>query len=117
MIGWDAASSLPCCGSSIAMFTVPLLVSPGVATAPPLAAAPLGAALEPLLLHAANARTLTAASAPILCSFIQYLLQITGRIHLACRPATRIGAGPSGARSPVALAAALGGPRMPGTGA
>ena len=65
------------------MLTVPLLVSPGVATAPPLAAAPLGAALEPLLLHAANTRTLTAASAPILCSFIQYLLQITGRIHLA----------------------------------
>ena len=94
--------------------TVPLLVSPGVATAPPLAAAPLGAALEPLLLHAANARTLTAASAPILCSFIQYLLQITGRNHLAVDP--RRGSEPDPRRpEPGGAGRPLGGPRMPGT--
>src|SRR6478752_7575025 len=114
--GWVAANSLPCCGSSMAMFTVPLLVSPAVATAPPLAAAPLGAALEPLLLHAANARTLTAASAPILCSFIQYLLQITGRTHLAVDP--RRGSEPDPRRpEPGGAGHPLGRPRKPGTGA
>ena len=69
-------------------------VSGGPATGrrlPPAAALPPadGAALPvPLLallplLHAANASMLTAASALILCSFIQFLLQITGRNPLA----------------------------------
>ena len=65
------------------MFTVPLLL--------PRARARHRWPLQPVrhehaALHAANAQTLTAASAPILCSFIQYLLQITGRIRLSCRP-------------------------------
>jgi hypothetical protein len=77
-----------------------------VATAPPLAAgAPLaGAALEPLLLHAANARTLTAASAPILCSFIQYSSKSpVESTLLSTRDEDR--SRTPGARSPVALAA------------
>ena len=42
MIGADAAFSLPCCGSSMAILTVPLAAAP--LGAAPLGAAPLGAA-------------------------------------------------------------------------
>src|SRR3954454_19782189 len=57
-----------------------------LAAAPPLAAAPLppalGAGVLPPALHAANASTLTAASAPTWDRFIRSLLQITGRNRL-----------------------------------
>src|SRR3954451_19428055 len=57
-----------------------------LAAAPPLAAGPLppalAAAVLPPELHAANASTLTAASAPTLDRFIRSLLQITGRNRL-----------------------------------
>src|SRR5512146_1002466 len=65
-IGSDVAFSLPWNGNSTAILTVPLLVSP-----PPPPPPELGAVLAPDELHAANARALTAASAPNLCSFIQ----------------------------------------------
>src|SRR6478672_1091188 len=90
MIGSDAAFSLPCWGSSIAIVTVPFELSPAGAgvlgvSAPPLAPAPaLAAGLlppppvlaagdgvpPPVLLHAANARTATLASALTLRKFI-----------------------------------------------
>src|SRR5678816_1526827 len=91
MIGSDAAFSLPCWGSSIAIVAVPLELSPAGAgvlgvSAPPLAP-PLAAGLlpppppppvlaagdgvpPPVLLHAANARTATLASALTLRKFI-----------------------------------------------
>src|SRR5215207_1406211 len=62
MIGSDAAFSLPCWGSSMAKFTVPLVAPPP----PPLAAG--------VLLHAENASAATAASTPSVLSFIQLLL-------------------------------------------
>src|SRR5512140_417483 len=64
-IGSEVAFSLPWKGSSTAILIVPLLVSP------PPPPPELGAVLAPDELHAANARALTAASAPNLCSFIQ----------------------------------------------
>ena len=92
MIGSDAAFSLPCSGSSMAIVTVPFELSPagagvlGVsaallapALAPALAAGllpppPVLAAGDgvppPVLLHAANARTATPASALTLRNFI-----------------------------------------------
>src|SRR4029078_10902832 len=92
MIGSGAAFSLPCWGSSIAIVTVPFELSPAGAgvlgvSAPPLAPAPaLAAGLlppppppvlaagdgvpPPVLLHAANARTATLASALTLRKFI-----------------------------------------------
>src|SRR6185312_8755373 len=87
MIGSDAAFSLPCWGSSIAIVAVPLELSPagcgvlGVSAPPPPLAAGLPPAPPPLLaagdgvpppvlVHAANARTATLASALTLRKFI-----------------------------------------------
>src|SRR3954465_7764391 len=96
MIGSDAAFSLPCWGSSIAIVTVPFELSPagcgvlGVSAPPPLAPAPppalaaplaaglaapppvdaAGVGLVPVLVHAANASTATLESALILRKFI-----------------------------------------------
>src|SRR5262245_44003127 len=85
MIGSEAAFSLPCWGSSIAMTAWPFEVSPagagvlGVrppagALAPGLVPPPCDAAgawvAVPVLLHAANARTATLASALTLRKFI-----------------------------------------------
>src|SRR5262245_46465717 len=77
MIGSDAAFSLPCWGSSMAIVTLPFEVSPagcgvlGVSPpVPPLAAADGAAELLPVLLHAANARTATLASTLTLRKFI-----------------------------------------------
>src|SRR5690349_17316142 len=95
MIGSDAAFSLPCWGSSMAIVAVPLELSPGafgvlgvsappllapglaappllaagLDAPPPLLAAGLGVVL-PVLLHAANAKTATLASALTLRKFI-----------------------------------------------
>src|SRR5688572_26291034 len=77
MIGSDAASSLPCCGNSIAMLTVPLDVSPGEAApgdaapgdSPPGLAAPGVAA--PGAEQAANASTAAPANAETLVNLIQ----------------------------------------------
>src|SRR4029077_5201525 len=68
----------------ISLELVPFLLAQAAGGPPPAAALPpaLGAAVPPLESHAASASTLTAASAPTLDSFMQYLLQITGRIRL-----------------------------------
>src|SRR5712672_3489166 len=77
MIGSEAAFSLPCCGSSMAILTLPFEVSAagagvlGVNAAP---LPPLGAAPEPagvLLLHAANTSIDTPAIALSFLKFIQ----------------------------------------------
>src|SRR5262245_33675242 len=67
MIGCDAASSLPWSGSSIAILTVPLEVSPPPADgeAPPADALGAFEAVPPVP-HAAKVRTATLASAPTL---------------------------------------------------
>src|SRR6266576_1169895 len=75
MIGSEAAFSLPCCGSSMAILTLPFEVSAagagvlGVRAAP---LPPLGAADVPgLLLHAANTSIDTPATAASFLKFIQ----------------------------------------------
>src|SRR5258706_1130396 len=76
----------------MAILMDPLLVSP-----PPAAA--LGAVVPPVvLLHAANASTLTAARAPTLCRFIQSLLQ--NHRSSPTRPKTGVKAKPSARCSP-----------------